>query len=709
MTEALLSSLQRLRFLSSGTVLANETYALVRVPSIYNEEYTYMGRATTDGGRSPWLPRDPSWVTTTGLPYLFRLSNDSVWVHEDATLSGTPLHNASIVDSWAKCRWLCDQRRDCVAWAFANGSCTPFAAVSGGRTPRDGGVCGCARWSLDPGCFTAPFASHASSPPVGLRSAVAIGPLGEGSLEMRADGRFGDFGTIFNNGPYAVNDSWAVKIELDDVAFGVRAGSHAALLRTHAPLAAPELPTLPRLTWQGGFPASRLSGTLVTERIGMSSAQAQAASVEIGLTAFGHFQPDAAQEGEGKGEEASEADAVAPVVYFSLQLRHSEPAALPVAAFLNLGGAAQLGGGTFTLDVGAPNSAVETTSAGAASSGGGATSLTLNLPGNRLPMGRQARGNLSVSLLHAESTHAPSLCAISGATLNATWSDFAAATPGYCRGISGSLPPDTEHAALQVALTLAPHETATLTFALTWYFPHRMWGTTDLGHRYQRHFRSSVDVARKQKQRAAVALQAALKWQSLALNSTLPIWLQDALLHTPASWGKTAMYLSDGRWRTHAPRSPAAPQLRSLSSLTGLTAHISFTSCVLSCLPSSAQASLRATHVRKWNLHTSIWHDRSGEREWPSPSSHPPTSRRPLHPPLQPSPLPPPLPPPATSHLPTPTTPSPPPLTSLSLSTLSTRLQIPALPACSRAADAGDVRGDHPPRKLSPRRRRSVQ
>ena len=92
-----------------------------------------------------------------------------------------------------------------------------------------------------------------SDPPVGMRSAVPLGGLGSGTLELRADGSFHDW-NIFNNSPAA-----GTPIELDDALFGIRVRehgvTHAFTLRTHPPA---NLPAISQIEYSGAFPAARL-------------------------------------------------------------------------------------------------------------------------------------------------------------------------------------------------------------------------------------------------------------------------------------------------------------------------------------------------------------------------------------------------------------------------------------------------------------------
>jgi non-lysosomal glucosylceramidase len=92
------------------------------------------------------------------------------------------------------------------------------------------------------------------APPTGMRSAVPLGGLGSGSVELRADGSLRDW-EIFNNSP-----AGAAPIQIDDAFFGLWAKPHgqpsrALTLRTHPPAT---LPPISQIDYAGAFPVSRL-------------------------------------------------------------------------------------------------------------------------------------------------------------------------------------------------------------------------------------------------------------------------------------------------------------------------------------------------------------------------------------------------------------------------------------------------------------------
>lgn len=83
-----------------------------------------------------------------------------------------------------------------------------------------------------------------------MRSAVPLGGLGAGALELRADGTFHEV-TIQNGSP-----AGAAKFgTLQDALLGVRAGDVALSLRTSPP---PYAPGVDQLAYSGAYPVSRL-------------------------------------------------------------------------------------------------------------------------------------------------------------------------------------------------------------------------------------------------------------------------------------------------------------------------------------------------------------------------------------------------------------------------------------------------------------------
>jgi non-lysosomal glucosylceramidase len=92
-----------------------------------------------------------------------------------------------------------------------------------------------------------------TAPPTGMRSAVPLGGLGSGTVELRADGSFQDW-NIFNNSP-----AGGTKVRIDDAFLAAKIidgkKSTSWTLRTQPPS---DLPAIAQIEYSGAFPVSRL-------------------------------------------------------------------------------------------------------------------------------------------------------------------------------------------------------------------------------------------------------------------------------------------------------------------------------------------------------------------------------------------------------------------------------------------------------------------
>ena len=93
-------------------------------------------------------------------------------------------------------------------------------------------------------------------PPIGIRSAPALGGLGTGTIQLRSDGSLVDW-QIFNNSP----GDGASKIHVPDAFLGIRTVTSGSLpkaltIRTQPP---EDLPAMQSIAAAGGFPVTALS------------------------------------------------------------------------------------------------------------------------------------------------------------------------------------------------------------------------------------------------------------------------------------------------------------------------------------------------------------------------------------------------------------------------------------------------------------------
>ena len=361
-------------------------------------------------------------------------------------------------------------------------------------------------------CSLGSLAGDHGTPPSGMRSAVPLGPMGEGSIELRADGRLGDWGTVFNNGPYTADKGWVGKKEIDDAMFGVCAGSTARAVRTHAPRQYPGIPTLDRIGYSGSFPASRLR--LLDKAL----------PLEANVTAWGQFSP------------GNERNSTAPVVYFSFAFSNpGDPGDSAVNASV-----------LFHL----PNVISGTYSQ--ASPSDKLQHLTLTSPDD----GNVTAGNLTIALVAAdgfdysvEYLRADNLSGVFAQFENTCKTSPAEQSPGSTGDSNGGSAGFVVHAPAVPA-----GRTVHVTLALTWYFPNRLWGSTNLGHFYEQFYHSSVDVARAEAntERLASSESTGASYQSAIANASpkaIPAFLKDLLINSAGIWGRTSLYTRDGRWR----------------------------------------------------------------------------------------------------------------------------------------------------------------
>ena len=143
------------------------------------------------------------------------------------------------------------------------------------------------------------------APPSGMRSSVSIGPIGQGTFEIRGDGRFSDF-SIFGNGVNAEPNIYGQKIDLNEMYFGLtisnqdKSNQITRIFQTH-PLdsaiknierniivdnANTTVTAIDELNYYGAFPIARLSGCDNSDGINGLNKE-----FEINLTAIHSFTP----------------------------------------------------------------------------------------------------------------------------------------------------------------------------------------------------------------------------------------------------------------------------------------------------------------------------------------------------------------------------------------------------------------------------------
>ena len=336
-------------------------------------------------------------------------------------------------------------------------------------------------------------------PPIGMRSAVPLGGLGAGTLELRADGSFHDW-NIFNNSP----GGGGQKVQLSEAMFGLRTKNggdqtKAWVLRTHPPK---DLPAIDKIEYSGAFPVSRL-------RFDDSDLP-----IKVQLYAYSEFHT-----GDAKSS-------ATPAAIFSFVLHNTSQKPVQTDLMFNLPNHIK---GKFE--------AVRSDRLGA----------TYSLPQSMkkiksLKLVNDVNGPTAGSMcLQVAGTDG--ITAASADTLTDIWADFA--DDGRLEGIKA----EQANGAIAASVELKPGQCRTVTIVLSWYFPNRPITGENIGNFYTNQFTSAEDVAEKVLSRLPATWQAIKRWNNLCFDNDLPEWLQDALVNSPASMFVTGIWTKDGRWR----------------------------------------------------------------------------------------------------------------------------------------------------------------
>ena len=492
---------------------AEDEYELVKLQSIYSEDYVYGGEALLATG---------SW-NTGPLHYLFRRDdpgasaepcNTSSTVKTDGNIPGGDLREAEAI-SWSACAVACEAEPRCQGWTFdccnnsrpGSAGCYLKSTISSIGTFH-GDYAGCSLRGIAASA-SACCASHArtnvrySVPPHGMRSAVALGPVGGGSLELRADGRLADWRLLNNQPPIGG------KVSAEAAAFALHLSEtdgnrHTALLRTHAPEASLQLPTVDSMEYAGAFPASR---------------------IKIVDSNFTRFVKDPVQLYGVSGFKMQDVNASSiPSISFVVAVPPSS--ATSVALMLSLP-SELLGNGTAVIFK------------------DGRVVFTQARSGDR-------QGQIVLSARSAGGEH----CAVSweaAANLSALMASFSSVGE-----LANSTSGGAVHGAIAVKVarngdTVESTSSTVLSITLSWYLPMRHWQNNELiGQAYSQRFASGEEVAAlaETPEHLSNILRDAAVLQSLHFNNTLlPLWLQDGLVNSVSALYKTGMWLEDGRYR----------------------------------------------------------------------------------------------------------------------------------------------------------------
>lgn len=363
---------------------------------------------------------------------------------------------------------------------------------------EQGDTSGCKKGIVDKNCGNANLTL--ATPPSGMRSSVPLGSLGGGNIELRADGRLADW-SIFNNEPEEKNGA---KMDVDDAAFGILTSqngtSNSVLLRTHP--SGTGLPSVQSLSYEGAFPVSRL--TVNDSRM----------PVNLRLTAFSQFEPH------------SPNTSITPAIVFLFDI-HNPSTILDtdVGIWFNL------------PDV------IDASSFGPATSKNG---VLLKKEGNSPASGHITAQAFDVVKDQLQPASVHTTWQVSN-SMELNWKTFVD-LQGKLNN-TGETNEANKHGAVAWSSTVPKGSNSSVAIVLAWFFPHRQWATTDVGNYYSNFFSSAEDAAAVMAQNVTQTLTAIHDWQKICFNDNYPEFLQDTLINSAGTFGKTSIFLRDGRWR----------------------------------------------------------------------------------------------------------------------------------------------------------------
>ena len=322
-------------------------------------------------------------------------------------------------------------------------------------------------------------------PPLGMRSAVPLGGLGAGTIELRADGSLCDW-NIFNNSP----GGGGGKVQLEDCLLGLRVRPEAGparawTVRTHPPHG---LPSVLQIDYSGAFPVSRLR--LRDPQLPLT----------VELYAYSELKIRDARA------------SATPAVVFSFLVTNPLDRPVEAAVLCNL-----------------PNHVAGEFSA--------AGRLVLTRNDNSAIGGTMALGvgdGLACSCATADDLHA-------------IWKTFA--DTGRLGGVPLGSRAKNGAITASVTLRPGETKTVSLVLAWHFPYRTHFSNRQRTGNYYAKLYKDAGEVAEKVLGRLPGTWQNLLQWQKLCFDNGLPDWLQDALLNSLGTMAKTGMWTEDGRWR----------------------------------------------------------------------------------------------------------------------------------------------------------------
>eukprot|EP01087_Luapelamoeba_hula_P006034 TRINITY_DN16187_c0_g1_i1.p1 TRINITY_DN16187_c0_g1~~TRINITY_DN16187_c0_g1_i1.p1 ORF type:complete len:1054 (-),score=97.01 TRINITY_DN16187_c0_g1_i1:147-3308(-) len=573
----LYDALDAVNFLNEGQDSANYSYAIQPHGNLF---YTEPLNVTSGWG--------VSWDTTT-LLYPYRVNTSSGPVAPCSSMAAVPgdrpggdltaVPMATL--NATQCGIMCCNNIACVAWVMAKAPGNFFSCVVGQP-------CCYLKQAITaqvntPGIVNALIKRpelSVETPVTGIRSAVPLGGVACGSIELRADGTFQEW-TIINQSPGGSPKFGVV----DDAILAVRTRGHAsnsvraAAVRTRPPRG---LPGVASLRYRGSYPVTRLD-------IGDPQSP-----VEMAVFGYSVFKPGDLNR------------SVTPAIAFTLNAYNPSNEVQDVSLMLSLPfsnepdtiRAPSPGNKNVLRKVTITGGAAEcmhlcrsTKSCASWSLTSGTCTLQSDVPPNNYKPG-SVSGVMGMWDLHdnSKTVHSESYRAPSPINLNrpgrgpmagniSMWASGQSQDPAVSLNFTSSYGTGDDltslfrqfeagvwptsynataiHGAAVTTVTLPPGMRATLTIVFAWYFPYRdhvgpsgnqPTQALVLGNWYNNLFRNSSQVASTLLPKLTSVVEDILAMQAVYYQATMPESLRDYLVNG-MSHIRSAIYTADGTWR----------------------------------------------------------------------------------------------------------------------------------------------------------------
>lgn len=566
--DSLSDALSSTVFLNAGTVSAGDQFRYLDIPCMYLEadNVTCAQCSWGVGGACPYLFQITSNVPSNCTPDAPQPGNDL----PGSDYTATALQN----DDYTVCESLCCAEDECGAWTYVPSAPSDYLSC------LTGDHC-CYRKTGFPefkpstlpniiSGFVNKTVPPSIPPPLGMRSAVPLGGVGAGALELRADGTFHEV-TIMNQSP-----AGAAKFGvLQDLILAIRivaASGGAAVtkvVRTSPPTFGANISGVDAISYSGSYPVTRLqisdSDLLVNATIYAYSALKPGNMVASAAPAVWFTLAVDNPTGAPINASLFVSQPLASVNNCARPSSHvlnTSSATTPAACLIACSKLAACASWTFDCDSGAcalasdvPWSVYSTTSycgVGGMWSGDGHVLNFEQDPAGTA--GGPANGDISIfpvtgpSLVQGSMAVADSIAGLYAAFANEGILDSSVddVTAGSFVGAIASV------GAAVATTTVAPGAVSSATIGLSWYFPDRDHMNVNVGNFYSTLFDNSVDVANQYSNiedlTTVVTTLNAHHAVFAGAQSSLPSWMQDFAINEMSHF-RGMIWTADGRMR----------------------------------------------------------------------------------------------------------------------------------------------------------------